>query len=112
VLFQSLAEPRKPAPAHRALAFLEKHAGAVRLDDLARATGVSKRQFRRLCIEYTGLPPKLLARMLRFRRAVGLRGRGLDWAQLALECGYFDQAHLVRDFREFSGGTPSEALQK
>ena len=82
--------------------------GALGLEDAARHANLSARQFRRRCLEETGLAPKQLFRVLRFRRALRLLSlaprRG--WAQLAAECGYYDQAHLIRDFRQFSGSTP------
>jgi AraC-like DNA-binding protein len=57
-----------------------------------------------------GLSPKTAARLVRFdgvwRRLDGEGGR-LDWADLAREVGYADQAHLVRDFRQFTGTTPT-----
>ena len=54
----------------------------------------------------SGLRPKQLCRVLRFRRACALAGRGLPWGLVAAEAGYFDQAHLIRDFHEFTGDTP------
>jgi methylphosphotriester-DNA--protein-cysteine methyltransferase len=59
-----------------------------------------------------GLKPKTAARLVRFD-AVGRRldrRRPLDWGQLAADVGYADQAHLIRDFREFTGSTPTEFL--
>jgi AraC-like DNA-binding protein len=57
----------------------------------------------------TGLTPKLLARLIRFHRALALRRSraGIGWAELAAECGYFDQAHLTAEFAEFAGVTPA-----
>ncbi len=80
--------------------------GAVDLDWVASQARVSPRQFRRRSIEETGLSPKRLCRVLRFRRATALAAR-LGWAAAAAECGYFDQAHLIRDFREFTGAPPT-----
>jgi AraC-like DNA-binding protein len=57
-----------------------------------------------------GLSPKAVANILRFSHAVG-RIRAADkesWAELAIACGYYDQAHFNRDFRRYSGRTPSE----
>jgi transcriptional regulator GlxA family with amidase domain len=50
------------------------------------------------------------ARMLRFRRASDLIGSGTSIAQIAAACGYYDQAHLDRDFRDFAGSTPTAYL--
>jgi AraC-like DNA-binding protein len=57
-----------------------------------------------------GLAPKMIARLLRFRRVVDRPARELSscWSEIALDTGYFDQAHLIRDFRQFAGMTPVE----
>ncbi len=57
--------------------------------------------------EELGVPPKALARILRFERAVGRLRAGDDLAALALDAGYYDQAHFNRDFRAFAGATPT-----
>jgi AraC-like DNA-binding protein len=94
-------------PVERAVAFLERAGGLVDVGDLAREAGMSERQFRRVCLAKTGLTPKFLARVLRFRTAAARveNSRAVD---LALDCGYYDQAHLIRDFREFAGRTPGQ----
>jgi AraC-like DNA-binding protein len=81
--------------------------GVLDLDWAAAQAGMSARQFRRRCLEESGLTPKHLCRVLRFRRSLELAAnRRLSWAAIAAETGYFDQAHLIRDFREFTGQTP------
>jgi hypothetical protein len=62
--------------------------------------------------EHTGLPPKVFARILRFQRAAALMAdsAGPSLCEIALDCGYYDQAHLNRDFRAFAGRTPTELL--
>ena len=57
-----------------------------------------------------GLPPKTVARLLRFRRAVDrcAAAPSSRWSDIALDAGYLDQAHLIRDFRQFAGMTPVE----
>jgi AraC-like DNA-binding protein len=59
-----------------------------------------------------GLTPKVYSRVARFRRVVASleRMQDVDWADIALSCGYFDQPHFVHDFKEFAGVTPSEYL--
>ena len=93
-------------PVERAIAFLERAGGSAGVDDLARAAGLSARQFRRICLEKTGFTPKFLARILRFRHAAASLDSATSAVDLALDSGYYDQAHLIRDFREFAGRTP------
>lgn len=96
-----------PNPVQRAIRVVSDARGAVDLDRISRHANLSPRQFRRRCLEESGLGPKQLCRILRFRHAVQLAGRAVrDWAAIAAEAGYFDQAHLIRDFREFTGRSP------
>jgi len=95
-----------------ALGVLDASAGAVRIDDLATQLGVSRQH---LAVQFrarVGLSPKLYARICRFRRATAaLKASPTpDWARLALECGYFDQSHLIHDFQEFAGSAPERFL--
>ncbi len=108
VLVASLQAPlTAPNPVQRTIAALADIHGQADLDRFASAANLSARQFRRRCLEESGLTPKHLCRILRFRRALHLRSRPTrDWADIAAETGYFDQAHLIRDFREFTGQTP------
>ena len=59
-----------------------------------------------------GISPKLLARILRFNRAVELSATPLAWAEVSQTCGYYDQAHMVRDFQQFSGYSPTEFARR
>jgi AraC-like DNA-binding protein len=80
--------------------------GQARIDGLAELSGLSRRQLERLFMHQTGLSPKRLGRILRFQNALHIRSRGSDWSTVATESGYFDQAHLIADFREFTGASP------
>ena len=77
-------------------------------------TGFSHTRFIQLFRQQVGLTPKLFARVRRFHALVGRIEKGLpvNWAELAADCGYFDQAHLIHDFRQFSGVTPREFRKK
>ena len=99
----------------RAVAELETSGGALRVETLAETFGVSRQYLATQFRDHVGLPPKLFARICRFRsaRAAALatsRDRngphGHDWATLALDNGYFDQSHLIRDFQDFTGASP------
>ena len=95
------------SPTQKAIEHMVARNGNVSMPWLADQAGLSERQFRRRCQEESGLGPKFLARVLRFRFAQRLAGDArTDWAGIAADAGYFDQAHLIRDFREFTGATP------
>jgi AraC-like DNA-binding protein len=76
--------------------------------------GVSPRRFIAAFRDEVGLTPKVFCRIARFRRVIGAvqsAERG-DWAAIALDCGYFDQAHFIHDFRKFAGVTPTAYLRQ
>lgn len=77
---------------------------------VARYAGLSQRRFIRVFEAEVGLTPKLFCRVRRFQRAIALVRRSArpDWASLAATCGYFDQSHLIRDFRALANLTPTE----
>ena len=105
-------DPAPPGLVQQAAAWLVARHGNVRLDELARHAGLSSRQLRRRFLDQTGLTPKQFCRILRFRHTLGHlpRHRG-DWAGLAAGCGYYDQAHLIRDFHEFAGAAPGDYVR-
>jgi AraC-like DNA-binding protein len=76
--------------------------------DVARRMGVSPRHLTRTFRHAVGLTPKMFARISRFQRVAAVLddGPGDVLARVALDCGYYDQSHLVRDVRAFAGGTP------
>ena len=78
---------------------------------LATDAGISSRQLERRFLREIGVGPKLLGRILRFQQVFRAVER-LDarWASIAVDCGYYDQAHLIRDFNQFAGQTPSVLL--
>ncbi len=72
--------------------------------------GLAPKTFIRRFSERVGLTPKRFARIQRFQRVLGAleAGRSVNWASVAVGCGYFDQAHLIHDFRAFSGIRPTQ----
>ena len=80
----------------------------------ATSSGWSRRHFGERFREHVGLAPKPAARVLRFRRALALleRDDGARLGEIALDCGYYDQAHLNRDFRAFAGSAPGDHLSR
>jgi AraC-like DNA-binding protein len=79
------------------------------VDDLAIRTGIGKRSMQRIFSEYVGVSPKWVIRRYRLHELIERFNSGdrLDWPQLALELGYFDQAHLINDFRSIVGCSPT-----
>jgi AraC-like DNA-binding protein len=94
----------------RGLDLLTRTHGQVPIRSVAGCVNLSQRRFIEVFTAEVGLTPKLFARVQRFQRAAA-QSRNLtrvDWAELAVDCGYFDQAHLIGDFVEFAGLTPAE----
>ncbi|MTW12428.1 helix-turn-helix domain-containing protein [Pseudoduganella eburnea] len=113
------AAPAGQLLALRAVAELEASGGALRVATLADTLGVSRQYLATQFRNHVGLSPKLFARICRFRsaRAAALAAataapasHGHDWATLALDSGYFDQSHLIRDFQDFTGASPDAHL--
>lgn len=92
---------------------LERSHGLSGIRVLAEELGWSRVHLARRFREQIGLPPKTLAQVLRFGRALELLPEAAhgSLADLALACGYADQAHMNRDFRRFAGWTPTEYLR-
>jgi AraC-like DNA-binding protein len=81
-----------------------------RVDDLAARTGTTPRMLQRLFREYVGATPKWVIRRFRVHEAAErlAAGAAVDASLLAQECGYFDQAHFIRDFKAQIGKTPGQ----
>ncbi|WP_446217827.1 AraC family transcriptional regulator [Micromonospora sp. IBHARD004] len=82
--------------------------GILRVDDFARRHGVSTRRLQRLFLDHVGVGPKWVIRRYRLQEAIEQAAGGpLDWAGLATDLGYADQAHLVREFTAVTGVSPA-----
>jgi len=88
--------------------------GRLAVGELAREIGCSPRYLTLQFRDHLGMPPKPLARILRFRHALDRleRDDGARFAEIAESCGYYDQAHLNRDFRAFAGAPPTDFLAR
>jgi AraC-like DNA-binding protein len=112
-LLERLDDALSPVPSvTRALGRLRATGGTLRVDALAAEIGCSRRHLAAGFREQVGVSPKLLGRILRFQRAVALVGDGPGWAEIAARCGYYDQAHMVRDFHQFAGASPGEFARR
>jgi AraC-like DNA-binding protein len=109
-----LASAREPSPVTGwAWRRLTDTCGQLGIGALTTELGVSRHYLATRFQDEVGLPPKTVARILRFQRAVGLLGADdARLTRIAHECGYYDQSHLNRDFREFAGSTPSEFIAR
>jgi AraC-like DNA-binding protein len=94
--------------AAQAAATMQRSRGIMAVAGIAAESAVSTRHMERVFQEQIGVSPKLFARLLRLDHALELAGPGSNWAEIASLCGYFDQSHLVRDFRAMTGATPTE----
>jgi AraC-like DNA-binding protein len=102
----------KVSEVQHAIGELVRKRGHLSVSGFADAAGLGNRQLRRACYRHSGLGPKQLSRILRFRQASTLLRQGAnDLAGLALDCGYYDQAHMIRDFRIFAGMSPARFLR-
>ncbi|MBD2705363.1 AraC family transcriptional regulator [Spirosoma sp. BT702] len=84
------------------------------LDWLANQACLSTKQFYNLFLQRTGVSPKLYARIIRFDQTIKLKNAcpQKDWLTIALEMGYYDYQHMVRDFKEFTSLTPTDFILK
>ena len=115
VLAARLREAAAPSPSIAwAWRRLRASAGGVAVSALAEEIGCSSRHLVAGFREHVGLPPKRVARILRFERVVGLleQADGHGLGDIAASCGYADQPHLNRDFRAFAGASPVDWLSR
>ena len=102
--------PQRPHPAvNFALAAFDRAPLTTSIAAVTDAIGLSPKRFIERFKSEVGLTPKRYCRIRRFQRALALSGRGhdVDWTRVAMDCGYFDQAHFIHDFRSFAGLTPT-----
>ena len=103
------ADPRVDL-VNRIVARITADRAVLAVGDVARPFGLSPRTLQRLFREYVGVGPKWVIKRCRLHEAVErlAAGEPADWARLARELGYFDQAHLIHDFKAMVGRTPAE----
>ena len=100
-------------PVQRALHLLTAPGSQAGVAEVANHMGVHLRQLERKSLAYTGVSPKDLTRIARFSHALRLHSEtSQTWTEIAYAAGYYDQMHLIRDFRVFAGETPTLALEE
>lgn len=97
----------------KSLSLIARKRGNLRRGELAEMNGLTPRHLRRLFDDFLGMPPQAFLRIYRFYQALSmLKTGGFDnLAGLALEIGYYDQAHFTRDFREYTGLPPLKFVE-
>jgi AraC-like DNA-binding protein len=101
-------------PIDSALRILLNHNGTMAIEKTAAFSCLSIKQFERKCKERIGMNPKMFARILKFSKAYRLHESSpqLNWTQIAYDAGYYDQMHMIRDFKTFAGVNPSVIQQQ
>jgi len=96
-------------PLDYAIRILLNSNGNMSIEKTASLSCLSLKQFERKCQERIGMNPKMYARILRFSKAYRMHEAfpNLPWIKIAYEAGYFDQMHMIRDFKVFAGVNPS-----
>ena len=108
-LLKKRAQLRSKLPIDNVLPLIIQKGGLINVDEIAALSCVSTRQLERQFQQRIGIPPKFFVRLTRFSKAWVMKEHNPNilWTQIAYACGYFDQMHLIRDFKEFAGVTPS-----
>lgn len=109
-LLAKSASLKEVLPFDRAIKLLLKEGGNLTVERAASDACLSVKQFERKCLERIGMTPKTYTRILRFSKAYRLHEANphLSWTTIAHVSGYFDQMHMIRDFKTFSGVNPSD----
>jgi AraC-like DNA-binding protein len=94
----------------KAIALILRSGGCVPVESLAKNMGISLRKLDRTFNTRVGFSPKTLCRIVRFQKVFKVlerQDRGRDWIKVALDCGYYDQSHFIKEFKAFSGKGPT-----
>ncbi|HWO00469.1 MAG TPA: helix-turn-helix domain-containing protein [Blastocatellia bacterium] len=104
---------RHDEAALQATALILRAGGRLSIDALTQELGINSRRLDRTFSERIGLPPKTLCRIVRFQQVfkrLERQAKNLDWLRIALDCGYYDQSHFIKEFKFFSGRAPTSYL--
>ncbi|MEZ2334866.1 DUF6597 domain-containing transcriptional factor [Mucilaginibacter sp. RCC_168] len=79
------------------------------MNSVASRYGISSRYLQKIFLNYSGLTPNLFSKIARFQKSIHLvAGKDSSLTAIAHQCGYFDQSHFIKDFKFFTGSTPSQ----
>ena len=101
----------------RSLTLVAQDRGAHTVRELAASLNTSPRQLERRALELSGMSPQTIVRVARFVHALRLKrasnhGRSVSWTEIAHASGYYDQMHLIREFRLMGGATPTVLIHQ
>jgi AraC-like DNA-binding protein len=100
-----------PETVEKAIGRIRDTRGVLSVNKLCSMLQISERQLERHFKKYIGLSPKFYTRIVRFSYIFEvLQNKKMSWSQLGLECGFYDQSHFIKNFREFTGEDPSDYL--
>ena len=107
-LLRKVNNLKRLLPVDQVIAQMIQKRKLISVDQLAQEACVSTRQLERQFKERIGFSPKLYIRLTRFSRAWYMREKNseISWLEIAYSCGYADQMHMIRDFRDFVGVAP------
>ncbi|MEC7263479.1 MAG: helix-turn-helix domain-containing protein [Bacteroidota bacterium] len=113
-LLNQLTKIKETLPFDGAMRVLLTHNGNISIKQAASLSCLGLKQFERKCKERIGMNPKLFARILRFSKAYRLHEScpQFSWTQIAYQAGYYDQMHMIKDFKTFAGVNPSVIQQQ
>lgn len=109
--FTSITSGFEPANnvVDRALELIHARNGMISVSEIISIINLSERQFERLFKKYVGLSPKFYARIIRFNYIFQLKENKKEfWTDLALDAAFYDQSHFIRNFKAFTGESPSD----
>ncbi|MBB2147267.1 helix-turn-helix domain-containing protein [Pedobacter sp. LMG 31464] len=108
-LKERLSKLKMPSPFDKAINTFIQSSGKLSIEETASLSCLSLRQFERQCNYKIGVSPRMFGRLIRFSNAYKAKEQhpNMSWNKIAFHCGYFDHMHLIRDFKQFSGTTPS-----
>jgi AraC-like DNA-binding protein len=98
----------------QAVRIIQRNQSGTTVAGISKRVGLCERQLDRQFMRKIGMSPKALLRTVRFQNLLQLArsGAATRWASLAADCGFYDQAHLIREFKRFSGEPPETFLRR
>ncbi len=96
----------------RALNLIQNTGGGISVKQISCEVGWSRQHFTRKCLSYTGLTPKFLNQVIRIKKVIKhyKTEKFYSWSQLSVDGGYYDQSHMIKEFKKITGLTPIEFL--